>query len=159
MHCPDFQSLISMAKKYRVDLTPEECEQLSDLIKRRSKKARPVQRAFMLLGANEAEGGLAWPDTRIAESYHVSVRTVERLRQRFVEEGLEIALHGKRREPKREKIFGGEVEAHLVALRCSAPPSGRERWSLRLLRDRMIELDYVETISHESVRQLLKKTN
>jgi len=88
----------------------------------------------------------------------VSIR-VERLRERFVEEGLEVALNGKKREPKREKVFDGEVEAHLIALRCSEPPAGRAQWSLRLLRDKMIELDYVETISHESVRQLLKKTN
>lgn len=74
-------------------------------------------------------------------------------------EGLEVALNGKKREPKREKIFDGEVEARLLALRCSAPPAGQAQWSLRLLRDKMIELDYVETISHESVRQLLKKTS
>lgn len=148
-----------MPKIYRVELTPEERAMLTDMVRRRSQTARPVRRAFMLLKADEAEGGAAWPDWKIAESYAVSVRTVERLRERFVEEGLEIALNGKKREPTRKKLFDGEVEAHLVALRCSGPPAGHARWSFRLLRDKMIELDYVETISHESVRQLLKKTN
>lgn len=148
-----------MPKIYRVELTSDERSMLTDMVRRRSRTARPVRRAFMLLKADEAEGGPAWPDWKIAESYEVSVRTVERLRERFVNEGLEVALNGKKREPKREKIFDGEVEAHLLALRCSAPPVGQAQWSLRLLRDKMIELDYVETISHESVRQLLKKTS
>lgn len=131
---------------------------LTDMVGRRSQTARPVRRAFMLLKADEAESRPAWPDRKIAESYEVSIRTVQRLRGRFVEESLEIALNGKKRKPKREKIFDGEVEAHLLALRCSEPPAGQARWSLRLLRDKMIELDNVEAISHESVRQLLKKT-
>lgn len=113
----------------------------------------------MLLGADQSPGAPAWTDERIAESYHVSVRTVERLRRRFVEEGFEVALYGKKREPVKEKVFDGQVEAHLVALRCSEPPEGFARWSLRLLAEQMVELDYVESISHESVRQLLKKTN
>lgn len=148
-----------MPKIYRVELTSEERALLTDMVGRRSRTARPVRRAFMLLKADEAEGGPAWPDWKIAESYEVSIRTVERLRERFIEEGLEVALNGKKRRPKREKVFDGEVEARLIALRCSGPPAGRAQWSLRLLRDKMIELDYVETISHESVRQLLKKTN
>ena len=148
-----------MPKIYRVELTSDERSMLTDMVRRRSRTARPVRRAFMLLKADEAEGGPAWPDWKIAESYEVSVRTVERLRERFVNEGLEVALNGKKREPKRERTFDGEVEAHLLALRCSAPPVGQAQWSLRLLRDKMIELDYVETISHESVRQLLKKTS
>jgi hypothetical protein len=148
-----------MPKIYRVELTSDERSMLTDMVRRRSRTARPVRRAFMLLKADEAEGRPAWPDWKIAESYEVSVRTVERLRERFVNEGLEVALNGKKREPKREKTFDGEVEAHLLALRCSAPPAGQAQWSLRLLRDKMIELDYVETISHESVRQLLKKTS
>lgn len=148
-----------MPKIYRVELTSEEHAMLTDMVGRRSQTARPVRRAFMLLKADEAESGPAWPDRKIAESYDVSVRTVERLRERFVEEGIEIALNGKKREPVREKTFDGEVEAHLIALRCSEPPVGHAQWSLRLLRDKMIELDYVETISHESVRQLLKKTS
>ena len=148
-----------MAKKYCVTLTDDERDHLEDLIKRRSKNALPVKRAFMLLKADQSPGAPAWTDERIAESYNASVRTVERLRQRFVEDGFEVALYGKKREPVKEKLFDGQVEAHLVALRCSEPPQGFARWSLRLLADKMVELDYVESISHESVRQLLKKTN
>jgi len=148
-----------MAKKYCVTLTDDEREHLEDLIERRSNNARPVKRAFMLLKTDQSQGAPAWTDERIAESYNVSVRTVERLRQRFVEDGFDVALYGKKREPTKEKLFDGQVEAHLVALRCSEPPEGLARWSLRLLADKMVELDYVESISHESVRQLLKKTN
>lgn len=148
-----------MAKKYCVTLTGDERDHLEELTRRRSKKALPVKRAFMLLKADESPGAPAWTDERLAESYNASVRTVERLRQRFVEEGFEGALYGKRREPRKEKLFDGEVEAHLVALRCSEPPEGFARWSLRLLAEKMVELDYVESISHESVRRLLKKTN
>lgn len=146
-----------MPKLYRVELTSEERSMLTDMVKRRSPTALPVRRAFMLLKADEAKGRPAWSDAKIAESYAVSIRTVESLRERFVEEGLDVALAGKKRAPKKERIFDGEVEAHLVALRCSAPPAGQAQWSLRLLRDKMVELGYVETISHESVRQLLKK--
>lgn len=148
-----------MPKLYRVELTSEERSILTDMVNRRSPTALPVRRALMLLKADEAEGKPAWSDAKIAESYEVSIRTVERLRERFVEEGFEEALHGKKREPTKEKIFDGAVEAHLIALRCSEPPAGYVQWSLRLLRDEMIELGYVRTVSHESVRQLLKKTN
>mgnify|MGYP006440113199 CR=1 FL=1 len=113
----------------------------------------------MLLKANEPSEEPGWPDWKIAGSYEVNVRTVERLRERFVEEGLQVALHGKKRQPKRERLLDGEVETHLVALRCSEPTAGHAPCSLRLLHDKMIELNYVETISHESIRQLLKEPN
>lgn len=147
-----------MHKKYIVELTDTERHDLDALTRRRSHNARVVRRAFMLLKADQAPGAPAWPDERIAESFGVGLRTVERLRQRFVDDGLDVVLHGKPREPAREKLFDGQVEAHLVALRCSAPPTGHARWTLRLLADQMVELGYVEAISHESVRQLLKKT-
>jgi hypothetical protein len=143
-------------KKYRVTLTPEEQQELQELIARRSAKALAVKRAYSLLAADE-NGAQQWPDTRISTTYQVGVRTVERTRKRFVEDGFHIAVHGKRREVYKEKVFDGTVEARLVALRCSAPPSGRARWTLQLLADRMVELEYVAAISHESVRQLLKK--
>ena len=146
-----------MAKKYRVTLTDDERQHLENLTQRRSKKAAPVRRAFLLLKADQGPAGPAWPDHQIAESFNVTIRTVERLRQRFVEDGFDRALYGKKREPK-PKAFDARVEAHVVALRCSDPPEGYARWSMRLLADQMVELDYVESISHESVRQLLKKT-
>jgi transposase len=145
-------------KKYRVTLTHDERNVLEELIKKRSEKAPPVRRAYMLLAADEY-GEKGWSDAHICEAYHVGVRTVERLRQRFVEEGFEIAVWGKKREVFKEKTLDGKLEGHLVALRCSSPPSGYAKWSLRLLADRMVSLEYAEHISHESVRQVLKKTN
>ena len=147
-----------MGKKYRVTLTPTEQQDLQDLIARRSAKAVAVKRAYILLAADE-NGSQHWNDTDISATYQVGLRTVERVRQRFVEAGLQSAVYGKVREVYREKVLDGEVEAHLVALRCSDPPSGRAHWTLHLLAERMVELEYVPAISHESVRQLLKKTN
>lgn len=147
-----------MRKKYRVTLTDKEREELQSLIKRRSQNALPVKRAYMLLAADE-HGEKCWEDKQICETYHVGRRTVERLRQRFVEDGFEMAVWGKKREVFTEKTLDGKVEAYLIALRCSSPPSGYAKWSLRLLADRMVSLEYAEHISHESVRQVLKKTN
>ena len=145
------------AKIYRVHLTDSEREQLTSLIQTRSQQSQQVKRAYVLLSADE-NGEKGWKDEQIRQAYGVSIRSIERLRERFVLEGLTMALKGKKREVFREKYFTGEVEAKLVALRCSEPPSGYNRWSLQLLADKMIELRYVEHISHESVRQLLKKT-
>ena len=145
-----------MEEKYQVTLTPTEQQELQELIARRSVKAAEVKRAYILLATDE-NGTQQWPDATISSTYQVGVRTVERVRQRFVELGLQSAVYGKKREVYREKVFDGEVEAHLVALRCSEPPSGRAHWTLHLLAERMVELHYVESISHESVRQLLKK--
>lgn len=147
-----------MTKKHRVHLCDEERDRLQRLVRKRSEKALPVKRALALLAADEHAEGSACTDQQIHERYHLSIRTIERLRQRFVEEGTEVALFGKKHEPTAEKLFDGEVEAHLVALRCSEPPEGYARWSLRLLAEQMVELEYVEAISHESVRQVLKKT-
>lgn len=146
------------SKKYRVTLTSDERDVLKQLIEKRSEKAPPVKRAYVLLAADEhSEKG--WTDTQICDTYHVGVRTIERLRRRFVEEGFETAVWGKKREVFKDKTLDGKVEGHLVALRCSSPPSGYAKWSLRLLADRMVSLDYAEHISHESVRHMLKKTN
>ena len=134
--------------------------QLDDLTRRRSQKAEPVKRALVLLAADESEYGPAWTDEQIAGLYPVSLRTVERLRQRLVEHGLEIALYGLPRGPKQPaRSFDGVTEAHLVALRCSKPPEGQARWTLQLLADEMVALDYAESMSGESVRRLLKKTS
>lgn len=145
-----------MAKKYRVTLTEEEREVLHDIIKTRSSKSPQVRRSYILLAADE-HGDKQWSDERISSAYGSSISTIERLRQRFVAESFEIALYGKKREPIEDKILDGRVEAKLVALRCSTPPEGYQQWSLRLLADRMVALEYVEHISYESVRQLLKK--
>ena len=144
------------AKLYRVQLTEAERNDLALLIKTRSEKSQVVKRAYVLMAADE-NGEKKWKDEQIRQAYGVSIRTIERLRERFVMEGLKKALEGKKREVFREKIFTGEVEAKLIALRCSEPPVGYSRWTLQLLADKMIELEYVEHISNESVRQLLKK--
>ena len=149
-----------MPKTYRVRLSPDERADLQALVARRSERAEPVKRALVLLAADEADAGPAWTDDQIAEAYPVSLRTVARLRQRLVEHGLERALHGVPRGPKQPaRKFDGATEAHLVALRCSEPPGERSGWTLQLLADRMVALDYAESISAESVRRLLKKTS
>jgi hypothetical protein len=149
-----------MPKTYHVRLTPEERAELDALTRRRSQKAAPVKRALVLLAADESDLGPAWTDAQIAEVYPMSVRTVERLRQRLVEHGLERALHGIPRGPRQPaRTFDGQTEAHLVALRCSDPPEGYARWTLQLLADQMVALDYVASISRETVRRMLKKTS
>jgi len=145
-----------MAKKYHVTLTLEEQRMLEGLIRTRSAKAMEVQRAYVLLAADE-NGHKRWTDEQIKTSYGLGLRTIERLRARFVEQGLPAAIQRKKREVHKEKLFDGEVEAKLIALRCSPAPQGYRQWTLRLLADKMVELEYVEQISYESVRQILKK--
>jgi hypothetical protein len=147
-----------MEKIYRVTLTDSERQDLQALLERRSAKSLPVKHAYILLAADE-HGPHKWDDRCIRETYHVSRSLVERTRRRFVEEGLQVAVWGKQREVFKEKMLTGEVEAKLVALRCSQPPSGYAKWSMQLLADRMVELEYVEHMSRESARQMLKKTN
>lgn len=144
-----------MAKKYRVALTSEEQVQLKGIIDKRNGRSLQVKRSYILLAADENGEGLA--DEAIRARYRVGLRTVERLRERFVLDGLAAALQGKKRSVYKEKVFDGRIEAYLVALRCSDPPRGYQQWSMRLLAQQMVELEYVEHISHESVRQLLKK--
>lgn len=128
------------------------------MIRTRASGSAQVRRSYILLAADE-HGEKKWKDSQISEAYRVNLSTVERLRERFVEEGFETVLQGKKREPAREKLLDGRVEARLLALRCSRPPGGRNRWTLRLLAGKMVELGYAERISHESVRGILKKTS
>ncbi len=144
------------AKLHRVHLTDSERERLISLIQTRSYQSQQVKRAYVLLAADE-EGKKGWKDQQIEQAYGISIRSIERLRERFVLDGLTMALEGKKREIFREKLFTGDVEAKLIALRCSEPPKGYNRWTLQLLADQLVELCYVESISNESVRQLLKK--
>lgn len=148
-----------MPKTYHIRLSADERADLEALVARRSEKAEPVKRALMLLAADEADGVPALSDAEVADRYRVSTRTVDRLRQRLVEHGLDRALHGVARGPKQPaRKFDGATEAHLVALRCSDPPADHAGWTLQLLADRMVALDYVDSMSAESVRRLLKKT-
>ena len=148
-----------MAKRYRVTLTPEERDELQRMISRGKADARKLAHARILLRADEAEGGPARADEDVASALDVSVRTIERVRQRFVEQGLEAALLPKPSRRLYGRKLDGEQEAHLLALACAAPPEGKARWSLRLLAERMVALEHVGTLSHETVRQALKKTS
>jgi transposase len=116
--------------------------------------------ARILLKADAAEGGPAWSDSRIAEAVEVGTATVERVRKRFVEQGLEAALVRKPQErPSRLKTLDGRAEAKLIALACSPPPEGRKTWTMQLLADKLVELEVVEAASDETVRRCLKKAN
>jgi homeodomain-containing protein len=146
-------------KRYKVTLDAEERQHLHDLIAAGQAAARKLTHARILLKADAAEGGPAWPDGRIAEALEVSVATVERVRQRFVEQSFDAALQRKRRErPAREVKLDGRAEARLIALACSAPPEGRAVWTMQLLADKLVELEVVDSISDETVRLALKKT-
>jgi transposase len=146
-------------KKYRVTLTDEERRDLHDLIAAGKAAAKRLAHARILLKADAAPGGPAWADERIAEAVEVSVATVERVRRRFVEQGLEAALVRKPQDrPSRERLLDGRAEARLVALACSPPPDGRKAWTMQLLADKIVELEVVESISDETVRRTLQKT-
>ena len=147
-----------MRKRYIVRLTDEEREDLTQLVSKGKAAARKLRRARVLLKADA--DGPAWADRRIAEALDVGTRMVENIRRRSVEEGLEAALNRKKRcRPPREKVLDGEKEAKLIAMCCGKPPEGRARWTLRLLAGNMVELDIVESISYETLRRTLKKTN
>jgi transposase len=141
------------AKKYVVNLTPSEREQLLELTRKGELGARKMKRAQILLKADEG-----WKDADIMAALNTSRSTVERTRKRLVEGGLGKALNEDPRPGQRTKL-DSKAEAYLVALACSAAPGGREHWPLRLLADQLVELGIVESISHETVRQALKKTN
>ncbi len=155
-----------MVKKYRVTLTTQERDELAAVLGRGKADVRKLKHAQVLLRADEAaagvgdgaDGGPGWCDTRIAEAVGFGVATVQRLRQRFVEDGFAAAL-GTYRMGERvyERKLDGAQEAHLIALACGTPPDGRARWTLRLLADRMVELRHADAVSHETVRQVLKK--
>lgn len=146
-------------KKYIVALSTEERTEREELTKKGKSPAYRVNHARILLKAdiNQETGG--WRDQNISEALDISVATIERVRQRFVEHGLEAALT--RQTPIRTKprLLDGEQEAHLIALVCAQTPEGQAKWSVRLLADKLAELGHVEKISHETVRQILKKTN
>jgi len=146
-------------KKYHVTLTDEERRRLQDMIGSGKTRARALTHARILLKADESQGAPGWSDEDIRKALDVGLATLGRVRERFVEEGLEAALHPRPSKRQYKTLVDGECEAHLVALTCSTPPNGQARWTLRLLADKMVELAYIESISHETVRHVLKKTN
>ena len=147
------------AKKYHVSLTEPEREQLTRLSvsQRHSARERKRARILLLADVHAPDGGKK--DQEIAASVRANAITVSRVRRRFCEENLTAALHHKEQEKRKERRLDGKGEAHLIALTCSAPPEGHKRWGLHLLKDTLIEQRIVDTISHEAVRQTLKKMN
>lgn len=145
-------------RKYKVELTKKERERLTILTSSGRLMVREMKRAMILLKADESQASPAWTDEAIAAAVDVHVMTVVNVRHRYVERGMEGAL---KRAPAghRAAALDGVGEAHLIALTCSAPPSGYDHWTLQLLADEMVRLEYTETISYETVRQVLKKTN
>jgi hypothetical protein len=147
-------------KKYVVRLTDEEQETLKKITKTGKRSAQVITRASILLKADQSERGPAQTDEQISEALEVTVQTVERVRKQMVKEGFTSVLTRRpyvRKNP--QKKIDGTVQAHLIALSCSEPPEGYARWTLRLLSERLVELHYVDSISHESVRTTLKKNH
>ena len=147
------------AKRYKVTLTPEERIYLKDLVSKGKSAAYKITRARILLKADEEAETAAWKDEQIMRAVDVSRCTVERTREAFVEEGLEAALIRKKRSQPGNQKFDGAKEAHLITLACSVPPEGRERWTLQLLGDKMVQLKHFKSIGKETIRRTLKKTN
>jgi transposase len=150
----------AMSPRYRVTLTEQERKELEASTRRGKTHARRFVHARALLLCDAGPHGPAWSVADVAEALGVSSRTIEHLKKRFVEEGLEAALERKPREtPPREVIFDGAFEARLTALACSDAPEGRRRWTVRLLADKAVELNFAPSVSHMTVQRILKKTS
>jgi transposase len=147
-----------MGTKYLVKLTTEEREQLERMVRTGKRAAATLTHARILLKADAGCGTGPWENERIAEAVETSVATVHRVRQAFVEEGLEAALYRQKPTGRQYRKLDGEGEARLVALACSTPPVGRTRWTMQLLADKLVELKIVDTISDDTVHRTLKKT-
>ena len=148
-----------MNQKYAVTLTAEQRQYLEKLISSGTAPARALTRARILLKSDCGPGAPHWSYAQICAALDVSPITVSAARQAFVQRGLEAALYRKKPEREYQHRLDGEAEAHLIALACGEVPEGRERWTLRLLARKMVTLQYVESVSHETVRHTLKKTN
>jgi transposase len=146
-------------KTYRVLLTEEERHQLEQQLHTGSHASRELDHLRVLLKADESPGGPAWTDAAICAAVEVSPSTVSRIRHRFHQSGLRAALKRRPLSRTRSRRLDGAAEAQLIALACSTPPAGNVRWTLRLLSDRMVELEHVVALSHETVRQILKKAS
>jgi transposase len=148
-----------MRKKYHVVLSQAERKQLLEIVRRGKSPALKQTRARILLQADRGQHGLSWTDAQIHEALGVAVSTIERVRERFAEDGLDAALSNRPSSRQYERLLDGKAEAHLIALACGDPPAGHARWTLRLLANRMVVLEYCDTLSYETVRRTLKKTN
>jgi hypothetical protein len=151
-----FDKEVAMKKKYIVELTEDERFTLREVVKKLTGTSQKVKRANILLKADV--GGPGWTDARIAEAFDCRTKTVENVRQRFVEQGFDIALNGTKRDsPPVKKLLDGEQEAKIIALRLGTPPAGYGKWTLRLLARKVVELKIVDAVSYQTVRRTLKK--
>jgi hypothetical protein len=146
--------------KYRVTLTEGERKELESIVSKGSHKSQKVLNSLILLNVDNSQPQESKStNEKISDILRISMKKIDRVKKRFVEEGLEVALCGHPKEREYEKKVDGDLEAKLTALACSEAPDGFARWSLRMLADKAVELEYVESISHETVRRTLKKTN
>ena len=145
--------------KYKVALTKEEHDELMSIIGKGSHSSQQFRTAYILLNCDEGECGEKIYGKHICQVLKVSARMIDRVKQRFVDEGFDACLERKPMSRTKERKADGELEAQLIALSCSEAPAGFARWSLRLLADKMVEMEYIESISHETIRKVLKKTN
>lgn len=145
--------------KYKVTLTKAERDELETFVSKGTRTVSKIKNALILLSCDEGENATKYPNKVISDVAQVSMKTIDRVKKKFVEEGFDAVMNPGKSKRVYAKKFDGELEAHLVALCCSEAPAGYAKWSLRLLADKMVELQYVDEISHESVRQILKKTN
>lgn len=150
---------MTSTKKYRIRLTTDEQQELNGVVSRGRTAAYKQTHARILLMSDESRMGGGMTDAEITRALGVGQSTVERIRKRCVEEGIESALNRKEQLRRRRKILDGEGEARLIAIACSEPPDGRASWTLKLLADQLVECEVVEAISTETVRRVLKKTN
>ena len=145
-------------KKYIVTLTEDERENLGVLTSKGKHRSQKILNALILLGCDEGEFQKKRSTNKeISKVLNISMKKIDRVKKRFVEDGLDITLNGRKGSRIYTKKADGDFEAYLVALSCSDPPEGFARWSLRLLADRIVELDYIDSVSHETIRQVLKK--
>jgi len=146
-------------KKYIVTLTNDERKELIELISKGKHRSQKILNTLILLACDEGEFQKGRSTNKvIAKVLNVSMKKIDRVKKRFVEDGLDITLNGRKGSRIYKKKADGDFEAHLIALSCSDPPEGFSRWSLRLLADKVVELDYIDNISHETIRRVLKKT-
>ena len=145
-------------KKYHVTLTEEERQELDEMTRKGKRNAQVIRNALVLLNCDENNPARLKKDSEIAGMLGITERTIENIRKKFVFDGLDVALAGKPSERVYMGKVDGDIEAHIIALSCSEPPEGFSRWSLRMLADKAVELNYIDTISYERVRTVLKKT-
>lgn len=144
--------------KYKITLTSEERKELETMIDKGIHPVSKIKDALVLLNFDEGSNAKKYTNQVVSDVVHTSMKTIDRVKKKFVEEGFDAVMHPGKSKRVYIKKFDGELEAHLVALCCSEAPVGYAKWSLRLLADKMVELQYVDNISHESIRQILKKT-